>query len=481
VTASEAAGAQRLDPRASLVFLALWCALLAHGWGALVADDGTGQLYYPALTAGRVSGRALELAEAAQAEARPRFWQASEATPEEALSNAIAIHYDLVAKRPEAFADVPDEWSSGDLARLGLSVLLFEEGASDEGCEVAVQVRDVGDLCGLLRHLYDGAEAPPDLPHVAGLAEVLDDWTGDRLRLREALPSGNASEIGRLRDAPLERGRRWLARSRGISLTHWLLVTAGALAALAFALSAARGAKERVPRAEAPWSFADGLGVLVRGDFYGRLCFVLLAELPAPIAHSPIGDGLYALATPLAALPLLWLVWRHLLAPELENQPDPFGVDPRRLDWPTATGTTLVATGALLLGAHAIGWVGWWLEVASPWSEGLDETLLWGSAPEALLASLDYLVWVPAVEELTFRGLLFFTLRKRLGPLSAALVSATIFSAVHFYSPVGFLSTLCSGVVWALAFERTRSLLPGMAAHAIYNGFFVAGLLLLQR
>ena len=98
-----------------------------------------------------------------------------------------------------------------------------------------------------------------------------------------------------------------------------------------------------------------------------------------------------------------------------------------------------------------------------------------------LLSSLDYVVWVPAFEELAFRGLLFFSLRKRLGVWGAALVSAALFSAVHFYSVTGFLSTLWSGVVWALVFERTHSLLPAVSAHGLYNALFVAGLLLLYR
>ncbi len=52
---------------------------------------------------------------------------------------------------------------------------------------------------------------------------------------------------------------------------------------------------------------------------------------------------------------------------------------------------------------------------------------------------------------------------------------------LHFYSLPGFLMTFWSGLVWALAFESTRSLLPGIAAHAVYNGLYVAGLVLLYR
>jgi len=35
--------------------------------------------------------------------------------------------------------------------------------------------------------------------------------------------------------------------------------------------------------------------------------------------------------------------------------------------------------------------------------------------------------------------------------------------------PTGFLSVLISGLLWAIAYERTRSLVPGILAHAANN------------
>jgi membrane protease YdiL (CAAX protease family) len=87
----------------------------------------------------------------------------------------------------------------------------------------------------------------------------------------------------------------------------------------------------------------------------------------------------------------------------------------------------------------------------------------------------------PLFEEILFRGLLFFTLRNRFGAWNSALMSSLFFSLVHFYSLPGFLMTFWSGFVWAIAFERTGSLLPGIAAHAIYNLYFVAGILLIYH
>ena len=65
--------------------------------------------------------------------------------------------------------------------------------------------------------------------------------------------------------------------------------------------------------------------------------------------------------------------------------------------------------------------------------------------------------------------MLYGTLRLRLGPLPAALTSAVLFGLAHGYGIVGFASVFGSGVLWVVAYERTRSLLPGMLAHAASN------------
>ena len=147
----------------------------------------------------------------------------------------------------------------------------------------------------------------------------------------------------------------------------------------------------------------------------------------------------------------------------------------------TVLRVALCAIAIDLLGTHALAWTSWGFGVSSSWAEGFDEILVWGSHPEALLTGADYVLWAPALEELAFRGLLYYSLRHRLSPLVAATVTAVFFAGLHFYSLPGFLMTLWSGLVWALAFERLRSLLPGIGAHAVYNGLYIAGLVLLYR
>src|SRR5262249_45088953 len=81
-----------------------------------------------------------------------------------------------------------------------------------------------------------------------------------------------------------------------------------------------------------------------------------------------------------------------------------------------------------------------------------------------LIDCVSAVVWAPILEELIFRGLLYGTLRTRLGVWPAAVGSALIFALPHGYAAAGSLSVFMSGMLWALAYERTRSLWPGLLA-----------------
>jgi len=72
-------------------------------------------------------------------------------------------------------------------------------------------------------------------------------------------------------------------------------------------------------------------------------------------------------------------------------------------------------------------------------------------------------VLAPAVEELVFRGLLYRMLRERWGVLVSVAVSAAFFSLIHhgmLFSP-----QLVGGIIFALAYEWSRSLWVSIALH----------------
>ncbi|MFS0781825.1 CPBP family intramembrane glutamic endopeptidase [Bacillus sp. 1P06AnD] len=90
-----------------------------------------------------------------------------------------------------------------------------------------------------------------------------------------------------------------------------------------------------------------------------------------------------------------------------------------------------------------------------------------------LIAFISAAIISPIYEEIFYRGFLYRWLRTRIGFIGAILVSSIIFTIVHFPAlnvmPVNFLS----GIVFALAYERTNSIWPSIFIHGLTNGIMV--------
>jgi membrane protease YdiL (CAAX protease family) len=121
---------------------------------------------------------------------------------------------------------------------------------------------------------------------------------------------------------------------------------------------------------------------------------------------------------------------------------------------------------------YAFNWLDWralhWL-LASTWSDGVRERIIYGSSVEAALARFSAVVVAPFAEELAYRGVLFGSLATRMSIHHAALISCAVFAAVHGYDWYGFASVALSGYLWARLAARTGSLVPGMIAHGVFN------------
>lgn len=93
-------------------------------------------------------------------------------------------------------------------------------------------------------------------------------------------------------------------------------------------------------------------------------------------------------------------------------------------------------------------------------------TLFSGPVAAALVVAIGGLA-VPLGEELLFRGLAYGVLR-RLGRVVAVVVTAAIFALAHGLNVV-FAAAFVLGVVNAVLYERTGSIWPPAAAHAVFN------------
>ena len=90
-----------------------------------------------------------------------------------------------------------------------------------------------------------------------------------------------------------------------------------------------------------------------------------------------------------------------------------------------------------------------------------------------LIAFLSAAVISPIYEEIFYRGFLYRWLRTRLGLVGAILLSSFIFTIAHIPTynvmPVNFFS----GIIFALAYERTNSIWPSIIIHGLTNGIMV--------
>ncbi len=77
-------------------------------------------------------------------------------------------------------------------------------------------------------------------------------------------------------------------------------------------------------------------------------------------------------------------------------------------------------------------------------------------------------ILAPICEEILFRGFLYTALRRYWGILPSMLLSAGLFAGIHLDAG-GFLPLMTLGMLFAFTLERTRSILPCIVAHGLWN------------
>lgn len=222
-----------------------------------------------------------------------------------------------------------------------------------------------------------------------------------------------------------------------------------------------------------PWPAWYGPVGLVTATWL-TLSFVLLLELAGVRSILP-GPAVTILQ---AAVQDAILVGTALFLASRTARPraSHFGLGPAPLERAIAwAGRALLAYFAFLLVARA------YEAVFHPSGEqrivealGADRGLFWLAVGGVLV-----IVIAPVAEELFFRGFLYGSMRGRLGAPGAAVASSAIFGLVHFTSAqtLSLLPLLAIlGLLFCLLYERTGSLYPGIALHALNNSVAYAGL-----
>ena len=238
------------------------------------------------------------------------------------------------------------------------------------------------------------------------------------------------------------------------------------------------GVPARKPPEAHPWAAWWALPIALGAVVIGGLCYAAATAIRSALVDlPPHADGLFGVALhgPPPVLTLVATLAQDLAliagavfvaASALKGRVTgaSFGLRPARL----------ASSAGYVIGAYVL-----FLLVAAAWTTVMGiqdrETIAidLGTRDSAFaLIGAGFLVCVvaPVAEELFFRGFLFGALRKRGLPI-AALVSGVTFGLAHVASsPIGFIVPLATlGVILALLYERTGSLYPSIALHALNN------------
>ena len=378
-------------------------------------------------------------------------------------------------------------------------ILLAEAGRADRVSATIIPWQYQGEV---MARMFEWVRAaylgPPPAPALGErlLSEIDDElspgWFADTLTARIAKGIGDQATAAEANGAITRRGVLFLERRRALAIAELVVLIAGLIflvryythyltrAPQARASVAVRsgpsGVEIDAPLPEftrppdvllgtatipAPWGLRDGYALFIRGV----LGFLVISGVISYLLPDP--NPLSGVITLLAGTPILWLTVKYLgnrglsLGAVLGLRPPP---DSARL-----SRTTVVLVALSILGELTIALFVPIFHLKTDWTDGLLEDLLWGSWIAVFGAAVDSIVWAPLVEEVAFRGILYGTLRTRLSMGPAALLSAGCFAAVHGYGTLGLASVFWSGILWAVAYERTRSLWPAIRAPGVNN------------
>ena len=445
-----------------LAALVLLAAALAFGW-LMIAVPSLERVPVPERALALMVDRMMDLEEAfARAPAWERqLYDVTMGNGINELAQAITWYEELAA------------YSSDPLVQLRLAVLEAEAGRLDL---VRARIKEwegrEDPFPSFVRLIQAGYLEPRTDPAVemalqAELAELLPGgWFYDRLAMNLAMRAGHRTLLASIEQASASRVAPLLRRTRELLAVELPLILSGALVLLVV-LVRQRGRLDALKVGKAPlpplWRGRTGLVVMIRGGAIGAVLALglLFLEMDNPL--------LRIMALPVTNLPLLVLAYRHLLKPTGLGFGGGLGL------WPSSAGW--VRCGLAVPAVVAVGLLGEWgvslatdaLSLSSHWTEWFDSDLVWGSSSVLAVSLLEYVGLAPVFEEIVFRGLLFATLRRKFGWGASALISGMIFAMAHGYGMVGFVSVFWSGLLWAWAYEKTGSLIPGIVAHMLNN------------
>ncbi len=222
-------------------------------------------------------------------------------------------------------------------------------------------------------------------------------------------------------------------------------------------------------------TFVDGETVApshIYWETFGIFCLIFLIMLA--IGVMTIGErGAWVIVVDEVAIwsAMFAIFWPRLRGVSLMELSDDMGFN-KGAGWAKelGVGVAVFALGfpvALLTSLVVSGMTG--EQPDEPIGIPMFEPPLQGSWVPLILGTLGASVWAPVLEEIMFRGALMGALRKSMGPVAAASLTAIVFGIYHPYDIVGIASVATGGLVYGLAKAWRGSLIAPIFAHFLWN------------
>ncbi len=439
--------------------------ILAGALGLLILltllTGPVGMLNEPKEVLAKVFGSDLDVATAWPKFPHQRLPLTSLTPPSEAteLEEAIA-HY----------RELAHEWAPTQSAKLTLVVLLAEAGKLDEAqAELKRIPKDTSVEA--VRAAYWNDPLPKKLPEAL---DVGPTWVSDRAWKRLAGRQGDAGLAKAAVEAPIERGTTILQRLVPVERAFIIVCLIGLGFVIYWGIRGFKLVPVAGAMAVAPWPVGRAYAIFVRAGVAGLvLGFLLFFGMLLGLSWLMVIADLFVF------LPLLWLAHRYLYRPWGLGMVRALGLGVaswRKLVYSTVALTAveqIIAMGIMVL-ATVIGF-----SLSS--LESVLEDGVVGGRFDLVMIFIGAVILAPLLEEIMFRGILFPSLRARMGLWPAAILSSFVFGAIHLYSPPATVAITLGGIASCVAYERTRSLWPCILAHAANNGLAMASMMILYR
>jgi membrane protease YdiL (CAAX protease family) len=301
-------------------------------------------------------------------------------------------------------------------------------------------------------------------------------WARDKLLLRIAEKNGDRSTADAARARLDSRSQKLRNQSAPLIFGPVLVMAASVLIVMVWMSFGFPSPQLGAGYTVSPWSVGRGAAVMVRAALAGLVLQTLVVYFL--LDEFRLLHGFMSL---IGILPLLWFGSYFLLRPWGLTLSSCFGFSVPLRRWGGLLLFTVALAGVDSIGTIAITALTESIGVHMHWAESPEESFLWDPAWVVGLNFMDGVVWAPIFEEIGCRGFLYTTARRWLPATPAALATGVLFGAAHLYSLQGFLVVAWSGFLWSLAYEKSRSLLPGIFSHSLGNVLAFGGMILVYR